>query len=123
MIPGLTELLEQIRSQAQQLAAVQVRLEQVSEKLRSNGHHNPSEDGTVESLAQSLQSGLQESLGTLTELGIELKDIEQGLVDFPALREDREVYLCWQLGEEEVAFWHEITSGFAGRQPLDDKFA
>jgi hypothetical protein len=41
-------------------------------------------------------------------------------VDFPALREGREVYLCWRLGEDEVGYWHELTTGFAGRQPLDE---
>ncbi|HUE97692.1 MAG TPA: DUF2203 domain-containing protein [Anaerolineales bacterium] len=48
-----------------------------------------------------------------------IKDINLGLLDFPALRDGREVYLCWQYGEGEIAFWHEIEAGFAGRQPID----
>jgi hypothetical protein len=48
-----------------------------------------------------------------------IKDINLGLLDFPALKEGREVYLCWQYGEEEIAFWHEIEAGFAGRQPIN----
>ena len=54
----------------------------------------------------------------LQEAGIVLRDLDRGLVDFPALRGDREVYLCWELGEDRVAFWHELDTGFAGRQPL-----
>ena len=55
----------------------------------------------------------------LHELGIELKDHTRGLIDFPSMRGDRAVYLCWQLGEgDEVAWWHELEAGFAGRQPL-----
>ena len=50
--------------------------------------------------------------------GAELKDINNGLVDFPALREGREVYLCWKYGEEDIRFWHELDAGFAGRQEL-----
>ena len=123
MIPELTTLLEQMRSQGQQLAAVHERSAQVSRKLRGNGHHNPGEDTMVSELAQGLQEVLQQGIGRLSEWGIELKDLEAGLVDFPALREGRTVFLCWQLGEPEVAFWHEITTGFAGRQPLDDEFA
>ncbi len=50
--------------------------------------------------------------------GAELKDINNGLVDFPAWREGREVYLCWKYGEEDIRFWHELEAGFAGRQEL-----
>jgi hypothetical protein len=48
-----------------------------------------------------------------------IKDINLGLLDFPALKDGREVYLCWQYGEGEVAFWHEVEAGFAGRKPID----
>jgi hypothetical protein len=54
----------------------------------------------------------------LRELGVELKDYFTGLVDFPCRMDNREVYLCWRLGEPEVAFWHELEAGFAGRQRL-----
>ena len=59
-------------------------------------------------------------LDQLAEWGIELKDLSTGLVDFPAMREGRVVYLCWRLGELQIAFWHDIETGFAGRQPLDE---
>lgn len=49
-----------------------------------------------------------------------IKDINIGLLDFPALRDEREVYLCWQYGEEEIAFWHEVEAGYAGRQPIEN---
>lgn len=61
---------------------------------------------------------LQEFIEELENLGVELKDISRGLVDFRALMDGREVYLCWQLGEEEVGHWHELDAGFAGRQSL-----
>jgi hypothetical protein len=55
----------------------------------------------------------------LHELGIELKDYSRGLIDFPCLKNDRVIYLCWQLGEgNKIEWWHEIDAGFAGRQPL-----
>jgi hypothetical protein len=54
----------------------------------------------------------------LRDLGVELKDYFTGLVDFPCRMDDREVYLCWRLGEAEVAYWHEVAAGFAGRQRL-----
>jgi len=48
-----------------------------------------------------------------------IKDINLGLLDFPALKDGREVYLCWQYGEEDIAFWHEVEAGYAGRQPIE----
>ncbi len=55
---------------------------------------------------------------TLQEAGIVVRDIDRGLIDFPALIEDREVYLCWEHGEDEIGFWHELDAGYGGRQPL-----
>lgn len=55
----------------------------------------------------------------LHQLGVELKDYERGLIDFPSMRNDRVVYLCWQIGDgDEIEWWHETDAGFAGRQPL-----
>lgn len=57
-------------------------------------------------------------VGQIEELGVLVKDLDRGLVDFPALRGEEEVLLCWELGEEEIAFWHGLEEGFAGRKPL-----
>ena len=55
----------------------------------------------------------------LNDIGVQLKDHQRGLVDFPSMRDGRVVLLCWQLGErEEIEWWHELEAGFAGRQPL-----
>ncbi len=67
---------------------------------------------------QSL-SDLQKALVQIQETGCLVKDLEIGLVDFPSLRDGEEVYLCWKLGEERIAFYHSIHEGFAGRKPLD----
>jgi len=56
----------------------------------------------------------------IKELGVLLKDAEKGLCDFPYIRQGKVVYLCWQLGEDRIEYWHEIESGFAGREPLDE---
>ncbi|HET6598209.1 MAG TPA: DUF2203 domain-containing protein [Anaerolineales bacterium] len=56
----------------------------------------------------------------IQDLGVLIKDINLGLLDFPALKDGREVYLCWQYGEGEIAFWHEVEAGFAGRQPIEN---
>ena len=61
---------------------------------------------------------LKECVSELTELGVEIKDPYTGLVDFPCRQANRDVYLCWKLGEDTLAWWHEIDAGFTGRQPL-----
>ena len=53
------------------------------------------------------------------DTGALFKDINLGLLDFPALKDGREVYLCWKYGEQDIAFWHEIEAGYAGRQAID----
>jgi hypothetical protein len=61
---------------------------------------------------------LRRDVEALNERGIILRDPESGLVDFPATREGRDVFLCWRLGEADVGYWHGPEGGFAGRQPL-----
>jgi hypothetical protein len=58
-------------------------------------------------------------LAELAELGIVLRDIDRGLIDFPAIIDGNEAYLCWHLDEDEVRYWHDLESGYGGRQPLD----
>ena len=54
------------------------------------------------------------------DMGVLLKDADKGLCDFPYMRQGRVVYLCWQLGEDSIGYWHDIETGFAGREPLDE---
>lgn len=61
---------------------------------------------------------LNELVEELRQVGVELKDFERGLADFPALHQGREIRLCWQLGEPRIAFWHEADAGFTGRQDV-----
>ncbi len=56
----------------------------------------------------------------VAESGAIVKDLDMGLLDFPHLRDGREVYLCWRLGEERISWWHEVDAGLSGRQPLDE---
>lgn len=68
----------------------------------------------LERQVERLESFVEE----LQELGVELKDPSNGLVDFPTLIEGRAAYLCWKLGEDEIGYWHELEAGFRGRQSL-----
>ncbi len=72
----------------------------------------------IESELQTDSRTLQEYLEELKDLGVEPKNGLEGLVDFPAVMDDRVVYLCWKLNEPEVQYWHELDTGYSGRQPL-----
>lgn len=63
---------------------------------------------------------LQSCVAQLEDLGCQVKGAGEGLVDFPHLKDGREVCLCWRLGEHDILYWHEIDGGFAGRRPLAD---
>jgi hypothetical protein len=107
----VAERLQRLRSARLQLEDEDARAA-LGEAAPSNGGGAP---GRVVSDA-FLQ--LQRALGDLQEMEIVLRDLERGLVDFPALRDGQEIYLCWEEGEDEIAFWHDEDSGYAGRQPL-----
>ncbi len=69
---------------------------------------------------QGVIDQMQAGVARIDELGITLREIETGLIDFPALVAGRQVFLCWRLGEDDVAWWHELGDGFGGRQALAD---
>jgi hypothetical protein len=71
---------------------------------------------------EALTGRLKEALEAVQAHGCRIKDLEAGLIDFPTLFQDREVYLCWKRGEDGIHFWHEIADGFRGRKPIDQEF-
>jgi hypothetical protein len=78
----------------------------------------PAELAALHEQLEQRATELAAILAELAELGVEVKDLDSGLVDFPSLRDGERVLLCWRLGEDEVAFWHGLEDGFAGRRPL-----
>lgn len=119
LIPRLTELLQRLRELRAEGEELHAPLVAEESKVQGNGHNLP--EALLAELHQRLGQ-LMSAAGAIAKeiqgLGCELKDIDMGLVDFPALREGRRVYLCWRLGEPKLLYWHELDAGFAGRQPL-----
>lgn len=112
LLPQLTRLLDQLRDAKDELTDTEAH-EALSEAASGNGGGEEGKQVGVAFLE------VRRLLETIEQSGIVLRDIDRGLVDFPALMEDREVYLCWELGEEDVAYWHELETGYGGREPLD----
>jgi hypothetical protein len=63
---------------------------------------------------------LKDVLVEFEQREIEIKDVDRGLIDFPALRDGKEVFLCWEMGEEDIEFWHDLDAGYPGRERLSD---
>ena len=117
LVPRLRGLLTALQVERRQLAAAAQALQAIAPAMRSNGHG--ADARRHEERVAELTAAIRSKLHQIGALGIEVKDLESGLVDFPSLRDGRVVYLCWRADEPTVAFWHELDAGFAGRLPLD----
>jgi hypothetical protein len=112
LLSQLTTLLTQLREAKDELTDTEAH-EVLSEAAPTNGGGEQGQQVGVAFLE------VRRLLETVERAGIVLRDIDRGLVDFPALLEDREIYLCWELGEDEVGYWHDLEGGYGGREPLD----
>ncbi len=112
LLPSLKELMGQVM-------VISHRLEEYRDVVQKLADSASSNTGGPEGTAYlDIVISLQSCLTQLQETGCVLKSLQDGLVDFPHLKEGREIYLCWKYGEEDIRFWHEVDEGFAGRTPL-----
>jgi hypothetical protein len=72
--------------------------------------------------AEGHMQRVRESVAEIDSIGVQVKDLESGLLDFPCRLDDQVVLLCWRMGEPSIEFWHTVESGFQGRQPVDERF-
>jgi hypothetical protein len=111
-LPGVVDVIGRLRAARDRLGDREARTA-LADATPTNGGGAP---------ARTISEGfleVREALLELQELEVVLRDLDRGLVDFPALREGSEIYLCWEQGEDEISWWHEPDAGFAGRRPLD----
>ena len=107
-------LMDEVQTIRQKILAKQPEAWPAIEKSAGNGGNR-----ALSNMIQDFEK-LDALVHHIQDTGVLIKDINIGLLDFPALRDGREVYLCWQYGEGDIAFWHEVEAGFAGRQPIDE---
>jgi len=118
MLPLLTRILRDITELMQDLHQRYERIAHLQHSGSSTEAHSE-ETRTLVAEFERDQERMHEFEAELKQLDVELKDHFTGLIDFPCWQDDREIYLCWRLGEPAVAHWHELDSGFAGRQRLN----
>ena len=114
LLPNVRIIVGKIQRAHRQLSTYREEAKKAAEAAEQGG--GGLTDGVAYAAALTV---LTIQLGELEALGVQLKDFERGLVDFPSLRDGRVVLLCWQLGEgDELEWWHDVDAGFAGRTPL-----
>jgi len=122
-----TALLEEVRPVAEALVAhrraltvAAARRAMITARISGNGgDFDPQEPRELDEQLEREAEAVKRAVEQLQRLGVLVKDLDRGLVDFPSLRDGEEVLLCWQVGEGEIAHWHGVDEGFAGRKPLD----
>jgi hypothetical protein len=114
LLPSVRKIVRKIQRSHENLSQFREEAKKASEAAEQGGGGVSNGIAYATALAQ-LTIQIQE----LESLGVQLKDFERGLVDFPSLRDGRVVLLCWQMGEgDELEWWHDVDAGFAGRTPL-----
>jgi hypothetical protein len=112
-------LVQQMVEQRRAHVAALEQQEQLEARIRGNGGGMP--PAQLAEAAAEVERRARELARTVDDIvsrGVEVKDLDEGLIDFPAERRGETVYLCWKLGEDEIRYWHPVEDGFAGRRPL-----
>ena len=115
----LRPIVERMVQHRRNLSAAQLQQAELVTRIAGNGGDMvPSDLHEAADAIQREAEAISECAGRINAVGAEVKSLEEGLLDFPAERGDEVVLLCWKLGEDEIAYWHGLEEGFAGRKPL-----
>jgi hypothetical protein len=117
LMPRLRKLLTRVLKEREALLDMRVEIDLAREKADAGGGGSPMGPAYLTHLI-----AFSEAIQEIEYMGVHVKDLRTGLVDFPYDRDGRIVYLCWRPDEDEISWWHETDAGFAGRQPLTDEF-
>lgn len=124
LLPVLESLLRRAQKTGARAAEIEAELEQLRQRIFvSGGMHI--QVATIARRRAERDKTLQDTQDTLTEIdeiGVQVKDLDKGLLDFPSIMDGQMILLCWKLGEPEIGYWHSVEEGFAGRKPIDGRF-
>ncbi len=122
-LESATAMLDRVRPMAEALRDQRAEVARLTERLRVaqlDEETDPAVASVLRARIRAIVDQMEGAVDRLDDWGIVLRDIRSGLLDFPALVDGRRVWLCWRFGEDEVAWWHETTTGFEGRQPASE---
>ena len=124
LLPVVEALLKRAQGAAVRAEELEQEMQLLSHRIFLSGGMHVDVSAAARRRAER-DKAVQEAKDTLAEIdsiGVQVKDLQQGLLDFPAVMDGKPVLLCWKLGESAIAHWHTEEEGFAGRKPLDDRF-
>lgn len=115
------EVLDEIEPKIKEIIEIKHDLDALGFDLTSNSSYSDVDPDRIDEVTGKIDR-IEELLKNIEEKGILFKDptFELGIVDFPYIRDDEEVYLCWMLGEDDLKYWHHIEDGMKGRQPIKE---
>lgn len=117
----LRPVAEEMVARRSELVDAQGRRAALGAQVVTNGGDlTPSDFADADEELEEAASALARCVKRIQEAGVLVKDLDQGLLDFPSLREGEEILLCWRVGEDQIRYWHGLEEGFAGRKELDD---
>jgi hypothetical protein len=124
LLPVLESLLKRAIEGKQAAEKVETSLSELARRIYLSGGMRVDAASVVNQRAE-MEAHLKlarESVAEIDAIGVQVKDIETGLLDFPCRLDDEVVLLCWHIGESSIEHWHTVESGFKGRQPVDERF-
>jgi hypothetical protein len=124
LLPVVEALLHKARAAAAQSSELEQEMQELSQRIFLSGglHVDVSVAARRRAERDKATQEAKDTLGEIESIGVQVKDLEQGLLDFPSVVDGKAVLLCWKLGEPAIAHWHTEEEGFAGRKPLDARF-
>ncbi|MFZ0393289.1 MAG: DUF2203 domain-containing protein [Terracidiphilus sp.] len=124
LLPVLESLLKRALEGKQAAEEVESRLADLGRRIYLSGGMKVDISGVARERAEmeSHLARVRESIAEIDSIGVQVKDLDNGLLDFPFKLEEEVVLLCWKMGEPAIEHWHTMESGFRGRQPVDERF-
>ena len=123
LLPVLEQLLRAAMRSKEDLETIDGEFHALSNRIHALGGMQPDVEGWARRRAErhKAEQRIKDSLSEIHAAGVQVKDLDIGLLDFPAMLEGRVILLCWKLGEPAIGFWHGVEEGFAGRKPIDGR--
>lgn len=124
LLPVVEALLRRAQAAAARNEELENEMQQLGQRIFISGglHVDVTAAAHMRAEREKAVKEAKDSLAEIDSIGVQVKDLQQGLLDFPSLMDGKPVLLCWKLGEPAIAHWHTEAEGFAGRKPLDSRF-
>jgi len=124
LLPVVEALLKRAQESKQAAEAVEAKLTELAQRIYVAGgmHVDVGAVAKMRAEVETQMQRLRETVSEIDEIGVQVKDLDSGLLDFPYRLDEEVVLLCWRIGESSINHWHTVDAGFQGRQPVDERF-